>query len=74
VFVDPRNTSRTCPCCGSIDKANRPTRDRFLCLSCGETGPADYIAARNIAFRAGQTVMLPHAGVQSIEPLVSRLF
>jgi putative transposase len=51
VFVDPRNTSRTCPSCGHISKANRPSRDEFRCESCGFAGPADYIAAMNIAFR-----------------------
>jgi putative transposase len=49
VAVDPRNTSRTCPCCGSIDKRNRPHRDLFLCLSCGHAGPSDTIAAVNIS-------------------------
>ena len=53
VLVDPRNTSRTCPECGTIDKRNRPTRDRFLCISCGHAGPADSIAALNIRVRAG---------------------
>ena len=52
VFVDPRNTSRTCPSCGHVSKANRPTRDTFQCESCGFAGPADYIASMNIAFRA----------------------
>ena len=52
VFVDPRNTSRTCPSCGHVSKANRPTRDEFRCESCGFAGPADHIAAMNIAFRA----------------------
>lgn len=52
LFVDPRNTSRTCPSCGHISKANRPTRDDFRCVSCGFAGPADRIAAMNIAFRA----------------------
>jgi IS605 OrfB family transposase len=51
VFVDPRNTSRTCPSCGNVSKANRPTRDEFRCIQCGYAGPADYIAAMNIAFR-----------------------
>jgi IS605 OrfB family transposase len=53
VFVDPRNTSRTCPSCGTIDKKNRPTREEFRCVSCGLAGPADRIAATNIAARAG---------------------
>jgi IS605 OrfB family transposase len=52
VFVDPQNTSRTCPSCGHISMANRPTRDDFRCVSCGFAGPAEYIAAMNIAFRA----------------------
>lgn len=52
VLVDPRNTSRTCPSCGHISKANRPTRDEFRCESCGFAGHADHIAAMNIAFRA----------------------
>lgn len=53
VLVDPRNTSRTCPVCGTIDKANRPARDKFCCVSCGHAGPADTIAALNIRVRAG---------------------
>ena len=52
VAVDPRNTSRTCPCCGHIDKANRKTQDKFLCVDCGFSGLADYIAAMNIRSRA----------------------
>jgi putative transposase len=59
VLVDPRNTSRECPECHHIDKRNRPTRDEFCCKRCGLAGPADYIAARNIAGRAA--VMLPNA-------------
>mgnify|MGYP002413245515 CR=1 FL=1 len=52
VMVDPRNTSRTCPACGHIDKANRKSQDTFLCTSCGCAGRADYIAAVNISRRA----------------------
>lgn len=50
--VDPRNTSRTCPDCGCIDKANRPTQSKFSCVSCGFSGLADHIAATNIRGRA----------------------
>ncbi len=59
VLVDPRNTSRTCPACGCIDKRNRPTQARFSCVSCGFAGPADTIAAGVIARRA--VVMRPYA-------------
>ena len=48
VFVDPRNTSRTCPACGLIDKRNRKTQAEFLCVACGHSGHADTIAAENI--------------------------
>ena len=51
--VDPRNTSRTCPACGYIDKRNRKSRATFLCLSCGHSGPADVIGAVNIGRSAG---------------------
>lgn len=52
LLVDPRNTSRSCPACGLVDKLNRPTRDEFCCIGCGHAGPADHVAARNIAARA----------------------
>lgn len=48
VAIDPRNTSRTCPCCGHIDKANRPNQATFSCVQCGFSGLADHIAAVNI--------------------------
>jgi len=51
VAVDPRNTSRTCPICGHIDKRNRPSRAIFSCVACGFSGLADHIAAVNIRSR-----------------------
>jgi putative transposase len=51
-WVDPHNTSRTCPKCGHVSKANRPTRAKFKCVSCGFAGAADTIAAQNIRARA----------------------
>src|SRR5262245_26710267 len=48
VQIDPRNTSRTCPACGYIDKANRLDQATFCCVSCGCAGHADTIAAENI--------------------------
>ncbi len=51
-LVDPSYTSQECPVCGHTERANRKTRDRFKCCSCGHTGPADFIAARNIRARA----------------------
>lgn len=52
--VDPRNTSRECPCCDLIDKRNRPDRNTFRCIECGHAGPADTTAAIAIGRRAAR--------------------
>jgi putative transposase len=52
VFVDPRNTSRTCPECGYCDKANRKSQSCFRCLECGFEANADFVGSRNIGARA----------------------
>ena len=51
-LVDPRNTSRTCPECGHIDKANRRSQSEFVCVRCGFSGNADHVGSINIAARA----------------------
>ncbi len=51
LFVDPRNTSRTCAACAYIDKRNRRSQAVFSCLHCGHTANADHNAARNLATR-----------------------
>jgi IS605 OrfB family transposase len=33
IFVDPRNTSRTCPECGYCDQANRKSQAHFLLVA-----------------------------------------
>jgi putative transposase len=63
VAVDPRGTSRTCPECGYVDKANRVSQARFVCGQCAFVGVADHVAARNISFRARAAVMLPMVGL-----------
>lgn len=45
--VPARNTSRTCPNCGHVDKENRKGEE-FKCVKCGFTGHADHVAAINI--------------------------
>ena len=48
VFVDPADTSRTCPECGHCAKANRKSRDEFECRSCGHRDGADHVGALNV--------------------------
>jgi putative transposase len=50
--VEPRNTSRTCPDCGHVAKENRPTQEKFHCVSCGHSAHADTVGALNV-LRAG---------------------
>ena len=57
VYVDPRNTSCTCPACGHVDRANRKSQALFSCVSCAATGNADHFAAENIRRAA---VSQPH--------------
>ncbi|WP_328583639.1 RNA-guided endonuclease InsQ/TnpB family protein [Streptomyces sp. NBC_00370] len=52
IAVDPRNTSRHCPRCGHTAKENRPTRETFVCVSCGHRAHADTVGAINV-LRAG---------------------
>jgi putative transposase len=61
VRVEPRNTSRTCPECGHVDKANRRTQAQFLCVQCGCAGHADHFAAVEISRRA--SVSTPIVGM-----------
>jgi len=51
IFVDPRDTSRTCSECGHCDKANRKRQSSFQCLGCGFCVNADFNASRNIEAR-----------------------
>jgi putative transposase len=56
--VDARNTSRTCPACGCVDKRNRPSQAEFRCIQCALEGHADLFAAQEVARRA--TVSWPN--------------
>ena len=50
VRVDPANTSRACPQCGTVHKDNRKG-ENFLCRHCGHTADADTVGAQNILAR-----------------------
>ena len=49
--VPPRNTSRTCPCCGHVSAENRQTQAKFACVECGYENNADVVGAINVLSR-----------------------
>ncbi len=51
VYVDPRDTSRHCPCCGWVAKENR-VAEVFRCVKCNYSADADLVGAVNILARA----------------------
>lgn len=59
--VNPKNTSRACPACGTIDKDSRLSQSLFRCVSCGHTMNADHNAAVNILRRAMPDAVAPMA-------------
>lgn len=65
ILINPRNTSRTCHCCGYTDERNRKG-EAFHCLACGHEANADVNAAKNI-LAAGHAVL---AGLAPAHALV----
>lgn len=51
VFVDPKHTSQRCNVCAHTEKANRLSRDKFVCKKCGHAEHADGNGAKNIRLR-----------------------
>lgn len=63
LWVDPKNTSNTCPTCGNSDPLNRNDKDKtkFRCISIScddydKVKDADIVGAYNICHVDGQTV------------------
>ncbi|TIC80335.1 RNA-guided endonuclease InsQ/TnpB family protein [Crenobacter intestini] len=72
IAVPPRNTSRTCPCCGHVSADNRRTQARFECVECGYENNADVVGAINV-LRAGHARLAcadtsPEVGASGQEP------
>jgi putative transposase len=70
--IPPRNTSRTCPCCGHICADNRKTQADFLCVQCGHAGHADLVAAINIK-RAGHARLACEVSGATMPPAAGTL-
>lgn len=65
--VPPRNTSRTCPCCGHVSAENRQTQAKFACVECGYENNADLVGAINV-LAAGHAVLACGGRAQSGRP------
>jgi putative transposase len=61
--VNPRNTSRTCPCCKHVSADNRQTQAKFECVECGYAENVDLVGAINI-LAAGHAVLACGVTVQ----------
>ena len=48
IAVPPQNTSLCCLNCGHVSAENRRTQARFVCVKCGFSANADFVAACNI--------------------------
>ncbi len=57
VAVNPKHTSQECPRCGHTARENRKSQALFRCQGCGFQHNADWVAAHNIAQRAGSMGM-----------------
>ena len=62
--VSPKNTSRTCPCCGHVSAENRQAQAKFACVDCGYENNADLVGAINV-LAAGHAVLAHGEPVQS---------
>ena len=68
VAVNPRNTSRTCPCCGHVSADNRKTQARFRCMECDYESHADVVGAINV-LAAGHAAFACGGMAQSGRPV-----
>ena len=68
VAVNPKNTSRTCPCCAHVSAENRKTQTQFRCVECGFAENADVVGAINI-LAAGHAVLACGGTAQSGRPV-----
>ena len=67
VRVDPRYTSQTCSCCGTVDSRSRESQSSFVCTACGFRANSDHNAAINILQRGNTPFVEP-----AIRPAMKR--
>jgi len=65
-YIDPRNTSRTCPVCGSELKESSNGRRLMRCQKCGLEEDRDVVAVRNLTRRYYEEYM----NTKTLKPLL----
>ena len=60
-------TSQQCSICGYIDKANRPSQEKFECKNCGHVDNADHNASINIKNRFSLEVLRKSKQIHSFD-------
>lgn len=65
-LINPKYTSQRCNKCGVIDSESRKTQSYFHCNTCGHKANADTNAARNIAMKDIETIVMEQCVVQDL--------
>ncbi len=63
-------SSQECSCCHSVDRANRPNQQTFLCRVCGYGTHADCNASQNLASRFGDNELAACKGKKEVKTLL----
>ena len=74
VMISPNYTSQRCNKCGIVDKENRKSQEVFECINCGHKANADVNAARNIATKDIENIILDQLESQKSVQQKSALF
>lgn len=66
-LINPKYTSQRCNKCGIIDSESRKNQALFECTTCGHKANADYNAARNIAMKDIEEIIMEQEVLQKMK-------
>jgi putative transposase len=73
IKVNAAYTSQECSSCGHIEKANRKSQSRFVCMCCGFRANADVNAAKNILSRRSRQFIANESSAKQRKTLLDVL-
>lgn len=65
-LINPKYTSQRCNKCGVIDSESRKSQEFFNCTTCGHKMNADANAARNIAMKDIEKIIMEQCEIQNL--------